>query len=66
MPRGTIMDRDTSADAMRDTAAADPRRVTASFGLGVRGDTVLPFRMDGNVKVFDLRTSVIRWTILPG
>ena len=64
MPPGMIMDRDTSADAMRDMAAAHPRRVTASYGLGVRGDTVLPFRMD--VKVFDLRTSVIRWTILPG
>jgi FtsP/CotA-like multicopper oxidase with cupredoxin domain len=27
---------------------------------------LLPYRMEGNVKVFDLRTSVIRWTLLPG
>src|SRR3979490_3313917 len=26
----------------------------------------LPFRMENGVKVFELRPSVIRWTILPG
>jgi manganese oxidase len=66
MPPGMIMDRNTSADAMRDMAAIDPRRVAASYGLGVRGDNLVPYRMEGNVKVFELRTSVIRWTILPG
>jgi FtsP/CotA-like multicopper oxidase with cupredoxin domain len=66
MPPGMIMDRDTSADAMRDMAAADPRRVVASYSLGVRGDNVLPYRMEGGVKVFELRTSMIRWTLLPG
>jgi hypothetical protein len=66
MPPGMIMDRNMSGEAMRDMAAVDPRRVSASYDLGVLGDRELPFRMEGTVKVFDLRTSVIRWTILPG
>lgn len=66
MPPGMIMDRDTPADAMRDMAAANPNDVTASYGLDVRGDRELPYRMDNGVKVFELRASVIRWTILPG
>jgi FtsP/CotA-like multicopper oxidase with cupredoxin domain len=66
MPPGMIMDRDTPADAMRDMAAANPRLVTASYDLAARGDQELAFRMDGGVKVFELRPSVIRWTILPG
>ena len=66
MPPGMIMDRNTSADAMRDMAAVDPRLVSASYDLGALGDQELPFRMEGTVKVFDLHTSVIRWTILPG
>ena len=61
MPPGMIMDRNTSADAMRDMAAVDPRLVSASYDLGVLGDQELPFRMEGTVKVFDLHTSVIRW-----
>jgi FtsP/CotA-like multicopper oxidase with cupredoxin domain len=66
MPPGMIMGRDTPADAMRDMSAAHPRFVTATFGLDARGDQELPFRMDNGVKVFELRTSVVRWTILPG
>jgi hypothetical protein len=66
MPPGMSMDRDTSADAMRDMAASHPRFVTASFALDARGDQPLPFRLENGVKVFDLRTSVVRWTILPG
>jgi len=66
MPPGMIMDRDTPADAMRDMAAADPNLVTASYGIGARGDEELPFKMDNGVKVFELKTSVIQWTILPG
>lgn len=66
MPPGMIMDRDTPADAMRDMAAADPNLVAASYGMDARGDQELPFTMDNGVKVFDLKTSVIRWTILPG
>jgi FtsP/CotA-like multicopper oxidase with cupredoxin domain len=65
MPPGMIMDRDTPADAMRDMSAAHPRLVTATFGLDARGDQELPFRMDNGVKVFELRASVVRWTILP-
>ncbi|MCP9234086.1 multicopper oxidase domain-containing protein [Mesorhizobium sp. LMG 17147] len=65
MPRGMIMDRDTPADAMRDMAATDPRLVAASYGLTVRGDQDLPFRMENGIKVFDLRPSVVRWQILP-
>ncbi|TPI11971.1 DUF4396 domain-containing protein [Mesorhizobium sp. B4-1-3] len=65
MPQGMIMDRDTPADAMRDMAAADPRLVTASYGLSARGDQDLPFRMENGVKLFELRPAVIRWQILP-
>jgi FtsP/CotA-like multicopper oxidase with cupredoxin domain len=61
-----IMDRDTPADAMRDVSFADPRKVTASYDLDARGDQELPFRLEGDVKVFDLAPSVIRWVILPG
>ncbi|MDB5866003.1 MAG: multicopper oxidase type 3, partial [Betaproteobacteria bacterium] len=66
MPPGMTMDRDTPADAMRDMAASHPRFVTASFGLDARGDQPLPFRLENGVKIFELRTSVVRWTILPG
>ncbi|MDX8512676.1 DUF4396 domain-containing protein [Mesorhizobium captivum] len=65
MPQGMIMDRDTPADTMRDMAAADPRLVTASYGLAAKGDRELPFRMENGVKVFELRPSVVRWHILP-
>jgi FtsP/CotA-like multicopper oxidase with cupredoxin domain len=66
MPPGMIMDRNMPAEAMRDMAAVDPRDVTARYGLEARGDRELAPRMEGNVKVFELNTSVIRWTILPG
>lgn len=66
MPPGMIMDRDTSAETMRDMAAVDPREVTARRGLEARGDVELAPRIDNGVKVFDLETSVVRWTILPG
>ncbi|TPL78942.1 DUF4396 domain-containing protein [Mesorhizobium sp. B2-3-13] len=65
MPQGMIMDRETPAEAMRDMAATDPRRVTASYDLTARGDQELPFRLENGTKVFELRPSVIRWQILP-
>jgi FtsP/CotA-like multicopper oxidase with cupredoxin domain len=65
MPPGMIMDRDTPAEAMLDMAAVHPRFVSATYGLDARGDRELPPRLEGTVKVFDLKTSVIRWTILP-
>ncbi len=65
MPKGMIMDRDTPADAMRDMAFADPRYVTASYGVEQRGDNELPFRMENGIKVFELRPAVIKWSILP-
>jgi FtsP/CotA-like multicopper oxidase with cupredoxin domain len=66
MPPGMIMDRDTPAEAMIDMAAVDPRDVVATYGLNVRGDRGLAPRSENGVKVFDLETAVIRWTILPG
>jgi manganese oxidase len=66
MPWGMIMDRNTPAEAMLDMAAVDPRDVIARYGLETRGDRDLPPRIEGDVRVFDLETSVIRWTILPG
>lgn len=66
MPPGMVMDRDTPAEAMLDMAAIHPRLVTARYGLDTRGDTVLEPRVEEGVKIFDLSTSVVRWTILPG
>jgi FtsP/CotA-like multicopper oxidase with cupredoxin domain len=66
MPPGMIMDRNAPAEAMRDMAAVDPRDVVATYGLDTRGDREPSPRVENGVKVFDLETSVIRWTILPG
>ncbi|MBY5369721.1 multicopper oxidase domain-containing protein [Rhizobium leguminosarum] len=66
MPPGMIMDRDTPAEAMLDMAAIHPRYITATYGLDTRGDRVLEPRIEGGVKVFDMETKVVRWTILPG
>jgi hypothetical protein len=66
MPPGMIMDRNTPAESMRDMAAVDPRDVVATYGIDTHGDTELQPRIENGVKVFDLETSVIRWTILPG
>src|SRR3546814_12725426 len=60
-----IMDNDTPAAAMLDMAAVDPRDVTQTYGLKVRGGRELQPRLENGVKVFDLETSVIRWQILP-
>src|SRR3989441_1775480 len=66
MPPGVIMDRNTPAAAMLDIAAIDPRDVVATYGLDVRGDRDLAPRIENGVKVFDLETAVIRWSILQG
>jgi len=66
MPPGMIMDRDTPAEAMIDMAAVDPRNVVHTYGLDAHGDRELASHLENGVKVFDLDTSVIRWTILPG
>lgn len=65
MPPGMFMDRDTPAEAMRDMAAIHPGLVEASYGLESRGDKVLEPRIENGVKIYDLETSVIRWSILP-
>jgi FtsP/CotA-like multicopper oxidase with cupredoxin domain len=66
MPPGMIMDRDTPAEAMIDMAAVDPREVAKNYGLDVHGNGALAPNMEDGVKVFELDTEVIRWTILPG
>lgn len=65
MPPGMIMTQETPAAAMLDMAAVDPRDVTASYGLDTLGAQVLAPRIENGIKVFDLKTSVIRWQILP-
>ncbi|MFZ5674706.1 MAG: DUF4396 domain-containing protein [Pseudomonadota bacterium] len=65
MPPGMFMDRDTPAEAMRDMAAVHPGLIEASYGLDSRGDKVLEPRIENGVKVYDLETSIIRWSILP-
>jgi manganese oxidase len=66
MPPHMAMDRDTPADAMHDMSYADPRKATASYDLGTKGDRELAPRIENGVKVFDLTAAPIRWTILPG
>jgi manganese oxidase len=66
MPPGMIMSWDTPAAAMRDMSAVLPRYVSYVAPPDARGDTSLPSRIENGVKVFDLETSVIRWTILSG
>ena len=66
MPPGMIMDRNTPAAAMIDMAAVDPRDVAATYGIDVRGDRELTPRIENGVKVFDLETGVVGWSILPG
>src|SRR5579883_1989148 len=66
MPPGMIIVRDTPAEAMIDMAAVSPRDVRATYGLEVNGNRAMVPRIENGVKVFDLETSVIRWTILPG
>jgi manganese oxidase len=66
MPPGMVMARDTPAEAMRDMAAVDPREVRSTAPASARGGQVLTPRLDGQVKVFDLETSVISWSILSG
>src|SRR3546814_16671183 len=60
MPPGMIMDNDTPAAAMLDMSAVDPRDVTRTYGLKVRGGRELQPRLENGVKVFDLETSVIQ------
>jgi hypothetical protein len=60
MPPGMIMTQETPAAAMLDMAAADPRDVTATYGLDTPGAQPLLPRVENGVKVFDLETSVIR------
>src|SRR6266404_5142890 len=63
MPPGMIMDRDTPAEAMIEMAAVNPREVVRAYGLDARGNRELVPHIEDGVKVFELDTSVIRWTI---
>jgi FtsP/CotA-like multicopper oxidase with cupredoxin domain len=66
MPPGMVMDRETTAQAMRDMAAVDPGAVTYTAPRDARGDQPLQPRIENGLKVFDLDVSVIKWNILPG
>lgn len=65
MPPGMVMDRETSAESMRDMAAIDPKAVDHTAPAEARGDQPLQPRIEAGVKVFDLEASVIKWNILP-
>src|SRR5258708_3952256 len=65
MPPGMIMTEETSAAAMLDMAAVDPRDVTATYDLNTQGAQLLAPRLEDGVKVFDLETSIIRLRTLP-
>ena len=64
MPPGMITTTETTADAMRDMAALDPRLVTYHAPVAARGDRPLTPRIENGVKVFDFESSVIQWYIL--
>jgi FtsP/CotA-like multicopper oxidase with cupredoxin domain/uncharacterized membrane protein len=66
MPPGMVMTRHTNAETMRNMAAVDPRQVRFTAPADARGDQPLPARIEDGVKVYDLETSVVRWSILPG
>jgi FtsP/CotA-like multicopper oxidase with cupredoxin domain len=66
MPPGMIMTRETSAEAMRDMAAVDPRDVEAVAPANAQGDQLLQPTLGANgEKIFNLEASVIRWNVLP-
>jgi FtsP/CotA-like multicopper oxidase with cupredoxin domain len=65
MPPGMIMTPGMPAEAMRDMAAVDPRRIGYTAPSAAKGDRILAPRLENGVKVFDLDASVIRWNILP-
>jgi len=65
MPPGMIMLRDTPGDAMRDMSAVDPNRVSYTAPVDAKGDQTLMPRLENGVKIFELKTSVIKWNILP-
>lgn len=66
MAPGMIMGFDTPGEAMQDMAAVDPRMVSYVAPPDAKGATVLEPRIENGVKVFDLTTSIIQWSILPG
>ncbi|HEV8177166.1 MAG TPA: DUF4396 domain-containing protein, partial [Gemmatimonadales bacterium] len=63
MPPGMIMTATTPADAMRDMAAADPRRIRFTAPAAARGDRLLQPRIENGVKVYQLDASIVRWNI---
>ena len=66
MPPGMIMTASTSQEAMRDMAAVDLSKVRYTAPVGARGDQPLAPRTESGVKVFNLETSLIQWSLLPG
>ncbi|NMM38791.1 MAG: multicopper oxidase domain-containing protein [Glaciimonas sp.] len=66
IPPGMIMTYDTPGAAMRDMAAVKPRDIAYTAPPDAKGDALLQPRIENGVKIFDLETSVIRWSILPG
>ena len=66
MPPGmTTNIRDTPAESMRDMAAVLPTFVRYTAPVDARGDRELEPKLENDVKVFDLETSVVTWHILP-
>src|SRR5437870_13253426 len=65
MPPGMAMRRDRSSQSMRDMAAADVRAVNYEAPVDARGDQPLVPRVESGVKVFELETSAIGWSVLP-
>jgi FtsP/CotA-like multicopper oxidase with cupredoxin domain len=66
MPPGMIMTRETSAAAMRDMAAVDPRAAQSVAAADAQGDHPLqPTLGPSGEKIFNLEASVVRWNVLP-
>jgi manganese oxidase len=64
MPPGMVMTYDTPGAAMRDMAAVLPKYVSYTAPAEAQGDQLLEPRIESDIKVFELTTSVIRWNIL--
>ena len=64
MPPGMIMVSDSPPEAMQEMGAVDPADITYRAPAGARGSEPLEPKVDGDVKVFELSTSIIEWRIL--
>jgi hypothetical protein len=64
MPPGMIMVSDSPPEAMQEMGAVDPADISYRAPATARGSQPLEPTVEGEVKVFELSTSIIEWRIL--